>query len=35
MVLMSSAGEADIDLRDIELKFRSNEEVDTEIHFFL
>ena len=34
MVLMSSAGEAHIDLRDIELEFRSNEEVDAEIHFF-
>jgi len=34
MVLMSSAREANVDLREIKLQFRSDEEVDPEIHFF-
>jgi hypothetical protein len=34
MVLMGSARKAHIHLRDVELQFRSNEEVDAEIHFF-
>jgi hypothetical protein len=33
MVLMSSAREANVDFRDIKLQFRSDEEVDPEIHF--
>ena len=34
MVLMGSARKAHIDLRKIKLQFRTDQEIDAEVHFF-
>jgi hypothetical protein len=34
MILIRSSWKAYVDLRHIELEFRSDEEVDAKIHFF-